>query len=43
MKLDYTVETKKTFNEAVAAVEKTTQMAGFRVLHIHDVELIKSL
>ena len=37
MKFDYTVSTQKSFDEAVFAVEKETQSAGFRVLHIHDV------
>ncbi|MBI1745822.1 MAG: DUF302 domain-containing protein [Acidobacteria bacterium] len=33
----YTVETKKSFDEAVAAVEKKTAEKSFRVLHTHDV------
>lgn len=37
MNFDYTVITKKSFNEAVKAVENETKSAGFRVLHIHDV------
>jgi uncharacterized protein (DUF302 family) len=37
-KSDYTVETQKTFDEAVAAVEAKTQEKGFRVLHTHDVK-----
>ncbi|PJE61639.1 hypothetical protein COU87_03580 [Candidatus Roizmanbacteria bacterium CG10_big_fil_rev_8_21_14_0_10_39_12] len=37
MKFDYTVTTNKSFDNSVAAVEKETQAAGFRVLHIHDV------
>lgn len=37
MDFDYTVTTKKTFNEAVRAVERETTHAGFRVLYIHDV------
>ena len=37
-KFDYTVETKKSFNEAVTAVESKTQEKGFRVLHTHDVQ-----
>ena len=37
-KFDYTVETKKSFNEAVAAIESKTQEKGFRVLHTHDVQ-----
>ncbi len=36
-KLDYTVETSKSFAEAVAAVEQKTAEKGFRVLHTHDV------
>jgi uncharacterized protein (DUF302 family) len=35
---DYTVETSKKFDEAVAAVEAKTQEKGFRVLAIHDVK-----
>jgi len=35
---DYTVETTKTVDEAVAAIEAKTQEKGFRVLHIHNVE-----
>jgi len=34
---DYTVSTKKSFNEAVRAVEEETKKVGFRVLYIHDV------
>jgi len=34
---DYTVTTKKTFDEAVNSVEQETKKAGFRVLYIHDV------
>ena len=37
-KFDYTVETKKSFNEAVASIESKTQEKGFRVLHTHDVQ-----
>ena len=37
MDFDYTVTTKKTFDEAVQAVEEETKTAGFRVLYIHDV------
>ncbi|MEK7458019.1 MAG: DUF302 domain-containing protein [Patescibacteria group bacterium] len=37
MDFDYTVTTKKTFDEAVKAVELETRTAGFRVLYIHDV------
>ncbi|MBU0978559.1 MAG: DUF302 domain-containing protein [Patescibacteria group bacterium] len=38
MDFDYTVETNKTFNEAVTAVELETAKVGFKVLHIHDVQ-----
>ena len=34
---DYTVTTKKSFDEAVKSVEKETKNASFRVLYIHDV------
>lgn len=34
---EYTVETAKSFSEAVAAVEKKSAEKGFRVLHTHDV------
>lgn len=37
MDFDYTLTTKKSFNEAVRAVEEETKNAGFRVLYIHDV------
>ena len=37
MDFDYTVTTKKTFDDAVKTVEKETKTAGFRVLYIHDV------
>lgn len=37
MDFDYTVATKKSFAEAVVAVEAETKDAGFRVLYIHDV------
>lgn len=36
--LDYTVETKKNFEEAVSSLEEKTQEKGFRVLYIHDVQ-----
>jgi len=36
-KFDYTVSTKKSFDEAVRSVEEETKKAGFRVLYIHDV------
>lgn len=34
---DYTVTTKKSFDEAVKSVSEETKNAGFRVLYIHDV------
>ena len=37
MNFDYTVTTKKSFDEAVKAVEQETKTVGFRVLYIHDV------
>ena len=37
MDFDYTVTTKKLFDEAVKTVEQETKNAGFRVLYIHDV------
>lgn len=36
-KFDYTVETTKNINDAVAAIEAKAQEKGFRVLYIHDV------
>lgn len=38
MEFDYTVATNKPFDEAVTAVEKETEAAGFKVLHVHDVQ-----
>jgi len=38
MEFDYTIETNKSFKEAVSAVETETAEAGFKVLHIHDVK-----
>jgi uncharacterized protein (DUF302 family) len=35
---DYTVESAKEFDQAVAAVEAKSQEKGFRVLAIHDVK-----
>ena len=35
--IEYTVETKKPFDEAVQAVEEASARHGFRVLHVHDV------
>jgi len=37
MDFDYTITTRKTFEEAVKSVENETKNAGFRVLYIHDV------
>jgi len=37
-KFDYTVETKKSFDDAVAAVETKSREKGFGVLHVHDVK-----
>lgn len=37
MDFDYTVTTKKSFDQAVKSVEEETKKAGFRVLYIHDV------
>ena len=36
--LDYTVETKKSFDEAVEAVLAKTKENSFGVLHVHDVQ-----
>lgn len=35
---DYTVETMKSVDDAVAAVDTASQKAGFRVLYIHNVQ-----
>jgi uncharacterized protein (DUF302 family) len=35
--LEYTVETRKPFDEAVKAVEEKSAAKGFGVLHTHDV------
>lgn len=35
--MEYTVETKKGFDEAVRAIEQSASERGFRVLHVHDV------
>lgn len=35
--IEYTVETRKSFDEAVKAVEEKTVLKGFGVLHTHDV------
>ena len=37
-KLDYTVETTKGLDEAVAAIEAKSKEKGFGVLHIHDIK-----
>src|SRR3989337_3884593 len=37
MDFDYTVTTRKSFEEAVAALEEETKKAGFKVLQTHDV------
>lgn len=37
MTFERTVQTRKTFDEAVAAVEQKAAEKGFRVLHTHDV------
>ena len=36
--LDYTVETKKSFDEAVEAVLAKSKEKSFGVLHVHDVQ-----
>ncbi len=33
----YTVNTGKSFDAAVSAIEQSTAQKGFRVLHVHDV------
>ncbi len=38
MDIDYTVQTNKSFDEAVESIALETEKAGFRVLHIHDVQ-----
>jgi len=38
MEIDYTLQTKKSFDEAVESVEAETGRAGFRVLYVHDVK-----
>ncbi len=37
MKLDYTIATEKSFDDAVEAVVQATAAAGFRVQFVHDV------
>jgi uncharacterized protein (DUF302 family) len=36
-RIEHTVRTAKSFDEAVRAVEQLTAEKGFRVLHVHDV------
>ncbi len=36
-RIDFTVDTQKSFDEAVSAVETKSAEKGFRVLHTHDV------
>jgi uncharacterized protein (DUF302 family) len=36
--LDYTVETKKSFDEAVEAVQAKSRDKSFGILHVHDVQ-----
>jgi uncharacterized protein (DUF302 family) len=38
MDFDYTVQTDKTFDDAITTVEQETSNAGFKVLYIHDVQ-----
>lgn len=38
MSFDYTVKTNKTFDAAVTVVEQKTAEAGFKVLHVHDIQ-----
>lgn len=38
MEFDYTVTTTKNFEDTVGAVQREIAKAGFRVLHIHDVQ-----
>ena len=37
MRIDYTVTTAKSYDQAVAAVVERTGANGFRVQHVHDV------
>ncbi len=37
MDFDYTVTTKKSFEDAVKSIAEETKKAGFRVLYVHDV------
>jgi uncharacterized protein (DUF302 family) len=36
-RFEYTLETSKSFDEAVSAVERNAAAHSFRVLHVHDV------
>lgn len=36
--MDYTLKSKKTFDQAVEAVKEETAKAGFKVLCVHDVQ-----
>ncbi len=38
MNIDYTVSTKKSFDKAVEDVVTETEKAGFKVLHIHNIQ-----
>ena len=38
MNFDYTLKTKKDFNQVVKNIQKETAKAGFKVLYIHDVQ-----
>lgn len=38
MELDYTKDTGRNFEDAVAKIEELTAAKGFRVLHVHDVK-----
>lgn len=38
MNFDYTVQTQKTFDSAVEAVQAQITANGFRVLYVHDVQ-----
>lgn len=38
MELNYTKESGRNFDDAVARIEELTASRGFRVLHVHDVK-----
>lgn len=38
MNFDYTAKTNKDFDQIVRTIEKEAVRAGFKVLHIHDVQ-----